>query len=186
MKALRDKLPNIIMALGEILVGILLLVNPFRFTAGIITGAGILLVALGAVTVLAYFKADPLEAAKGQQLTKGLSVLLAGIFCIFKSEWFLITFPLLTILYGFGILLTGIAKVQWAVDMFRLKKESWHYAALSAGVTVVVAAVILMDPFATTAVLWTFIAVSLIVEAVVDIVALVFLMKKKGGTISRG
>ncbi len=40
--------------------------------------------------------------------------------------------------------------------------------------TLIVAVVVLRNPFATTAVLWTFTAVSLIVEAVVDLLGLVF------------
>lgn len=178
-KMIKERLVNILMALGEILVGILLLIDPLGFTAGIITGIGILLIALGTVCVLAYFKEEPLEAVKGQKLTKGLCALIGGVFCIFKSEWFIVTFPLLTIVYGIGILLTGITKVQWAVDMFRMKIRLWYYAAISAAVTLAVAAVILMNPFATTAVLWTFIAVALIVEAAVDILALFFAGKNK-------
>lgn len=180
MEKWRDKLVNIIMALGEVLVGILLLIDPLGFTAGIIKGIGILLIVLGTIGVLGYFKEEPLEAVKGQKLTKGLCALAAGAFCIFQSNWFIVTFPLLTILYGVGILLTGITKVQWAVDMLRLKIKQWYYAAVSAAVTVVVALVILANPFATTAVLWTFIAVGLIVEAVVDILAIFFAGRKQG------
>lgn len=178
MKKWKDKLVNIIMALAEVLVGVLLLIDPLGFTAGIITGIGILLIVLGTIATLGYFKAEPLEAVKGQKLTKGLCALAGGAFCIFQSDWFIVTFPLLTILYGVGILLTGITKVQWAVDMLRLKIKVWYYAAVSAAVTLAVAVVILMNPFATTAVLWTFIAISLIVEAAVDIVAIFFAGKK--------
>ncbi len=176
-KMIKERLVNILMALGEILVGILLLIDPLGFTAGIITGIGILLIVLGTIEVLAYFKEEPAEAVKGQKLTKGLCALIGGAFCIFKSDWFIVTFPLLTIVYGIGILLTGITKVQWAVDMLRMKIRLWYYAAVSAAVTLVVAVVILMNPFATTAVLWTFIAVALIVEAVVDILAMIFAEK---------
>lgn len=179
MKNLKENFANIIMALGEILVGILLLIDPLGFTAGIIKGIGILLVALGTIGVLSYFKEEPLEAIKGQKLTKGLCALAGGVFFIFRSDWFIVTFPLLTILYGAGILFTGITKVQWAVDMLRLKIKVWYYAAASAAVTLVAALVILMNPFATTAVLWTFIAAALIVEAVVDILAIFFSGKNK-------
>ena len=153
-------------------MGILLLINPLGFTAGIIAGIGMLLTALGTLWVLGYFREEPLEAVKGQKLTKGLCAFAGGAFCIFKYEWFIATFPLLTILYGIGILLTGITKVQWAVDMLRMKVKLWYYAAISAAVTLLVAMVILMDPFTTTAVLWNFIAVGLIVEAVADILAM--------------
>ena len=178
MKLIRERLVNILMAAGEILVGILLLINPLGFTAGIIAGIGMLLTALGTLWVLGYFREEPLEAVKGQKLTKGLCAFAGGAFCIFKYEWFIATFPLLTILYGIGILLTGITKVQWAVDMLRMKVKLWYYAAISAAVTLLVAMVILMAPFTTTAVLWNFIAVGLIVEAVADILAMFFSAKR--------
>lgn len=182
MKKWKDRLANIIMAAGEALVGILLLIDPLGFTAGIIKGIGILLIALGAIWTLEYFKEEPVEAMKGQRLIKGLCALVGGAFCIFQWEWFIVTFPLLTMLYGVGILLTGITKIQWAVDMLRMKIKLWYYGAASAAVTVVIAAVILMNPFATTTLLWTFIAVSLIVEAAVDILALFFAGKNESGS----
>lgn len=181
MNRFKDRLVNIIMALGEMLVGILLLINPLDFTAGIITGIGILLIALGTVWLLNYFKEEPSEAVKGQKLTKGLCALTGGAFCIFQSEWFIVTFPLLTIVYGIGILLTGITKVQWAVDMLRMKIQLWYYGAISAAVTLVAAVVILMNPFTTTAILWTFIGVSLIVEAAVDLLAIFFAGRNREG-----
>ena len=62
--------------------------------------------------------------------------------------------------------------------MLRMKVKLWYYAAISAAVTLLVAMVILMDPFTTTAVLWNFIAVGLIVEAVADILAMLFSAKR--------
>lgn len=41
---------------------------------------------------------------------------------MFQYNWFIATFPLLTILYGILILLTGFFKVQWAMDMIRMKQ----------------------------------------------------------------
>ena len=45
---------------------------------------------------------------------------------------------------------------------------------LSAALTIVCAVIILYNPFSSTAVLWTFIAITLIVEAVVDVIATIF------------
>ena len=75
-------------------------------------------------------------------------------------------------LYGVGILLTGIAKIQWTVDMARLKMSKWFLAAIGAALSILFAAVILMNPFQSTTFLWTFVAVSLIVEAALDAIAL--------------
>ena len=92
---------------------------------------------------------------------------------MFRSNWFIVTFPLLTVIYGVLTLLGGINKVQWAIDMLRAKQKYWFVAIISAVLTLVFSALILANPFASTAVLWTFIAATLIVEAVIDIVAFI-------------
>lgn len=163
---------RIFLCLFEALVGILLLLNPATFTSGIIIAAGIVLIVLGIISVVNYFRTDAVQAATGQILVKGLTMLLAGAFCVFRSQWFLVTFPVLTVLYGVVILLTGLGKVQLCVDMLRLKRTRWYLAAVSAVISIVCAVVILENPFASTMVLWMFIGISLLVEAVLDAITL--------------
>ena len=47
--------------------------------------------------------------------------------------------------------------------------------------TVVCAVVVLRHPFAATATLWMFIGITMIVEAVIDIIAIIFIQKNKTG-----
>lgn len=164
----------IFFSLCEIVIGALLLVDPIGFTSGIIIALGIALLAMGAVSVLGYFRMSPVEAALTGSLAKGLFLLLTGGLCVFRSGWFIAAFPLLTILYGVVILLAGLMKVQWAVDALRLKTGRWFLPAISAAVTILCGGVILSDPFASTLAMWMFIGISLIVEAVLDIVVLIF------------
>ena len=124
-----------IMSVAEIIIGILLLINPVGFTSGIITAFGILLMIMGLGSTIKYFRAEPEEAAAGQILVKGLVLLLAGAFCAFNSHWFLATFPVLTLIYGVMILITGITKLQWIVDMIRMKRSKWYWGAISAVVS---------------------------------------------------
>ncbi|WP_262398460.1 DUF308 domain-containing protein [Zongyangia hominis] len=102
---------------------------------------------------------------------KGIIFAIFGLFCAFKSEWFMVTFPLLTVLYGILTLVSGVSKVQWAVDMLRAKQKYWFVEVISAVLTIICAILILTNPFTSTAFLWTFIGVSMIVEAVVDVIA---------------
>ncbi len=173
MRTLKENTGGIVMCLFEIVVGILLLINPISFTSGIIIGLGIILLALGTVGVIAYFRLDPIEAARRQTLTKGLIIIVTGLFCIFQTHWFIATFPLLTMLYGVIILLTGIAKIQWSVDMLRMKKPNWYLAAIASALSILLAIIILLNPFSSTIFLWRFVAVSLILGAVLDILALI-------------
>lgn len=150
------------------------MINPVGFTSGIIIVFGIILAVTGVVSLFNYFRENPEKAAQESGLAKGLIFIVFGLFCAVKSEWFIVTFPLLTVLYGILALVSGVSKVQWAVDMLRAKQRYWFIEIISAAVTIICAILILINPFTSTAILWTFIGVTMIVEAVVDVLAYIF------------
>lgn len=169
----------LLVSLIELVVGVLLLINPVGFTSWIIVGLGAVLAVLGLLSVIGYFRDAPDEAAKQQKLAKGLCFLSIGLFGMLNSGWFIATFPVLTMLYGAAILLLGFVRVQWTVDDIRLKTGKWMWSALSALLAIVFAVIILCDPFASTTVLWVFAGISLIAEAAVDIAAMVVFGRKE-------
>lgn len=179
MKTIKENVSGILVCLFELVVGILLLISPISFTSGIIMAAGVVLIILGLGSIIKYFRTDPVEAAQGQILVKGLVALLIGGFCAFQSEWFVATFPVLTLIYGVAILIAGLGKIQWTVDMLRLRKSKWHLPAISAVISIICSLVIIASPFRSTAVLWMFTGISLIVEAVFDVASLCFGIKDK-------
>ena len=176
---LKRSLSGVAMSLVELIIGILLLVNPVGFTSGIIVAFGVVLMIMGAGSIIKYFRTEPEEAAVNQSFVKGLVELLAGAFCTFNSHWFVVTFPVLTLLYGVVILLTGLKKLQWTVDIIRMKRSKWYLAAISAVVSILCGVVVITSPFSTTAVLWMFTGISLIVEAVFDMISAIFSNREK-------
>jgi len=170
----KRNLGSVAMSLAEIVIGILLLVNPVGFTSGIIAAFGVVLMITGIGTTIKYFRTEPEKAAAGQVLVKGLLELLGGAFCAFNSHWFIATFPVLTLVYGVVILVTGITKLQWTVDIIRMKRSKWLWMAISAAISIVCGITVIADPFSTTAVLWLFIGISLIVDAVFDMLSGIF------------
>lgn len=178
MKKKASNLGGILMCLFEILVGILLLVDPVGFTSGIIIAAGAALCLMGLYSAFSYFRTEAAVAAQGQLLFRGLVLLLAGAFCVLGYRWFLATFPVLTFLYGIIALLVGLSKLETAVDAIRLDKQRWYIAAISAILSIVCAVIILKNPFTTTAILWTFTGIALIAEAALDAVSIIMLNAK--------
>lgn len=174
MKFLKRNANVILLCLFEALIGVLLVVDPIGFTSGIIIAFGIALLAAGLICTIGYFCTDAVEAALRGALVKGLAMLLAGAFCVLQPTWFIATFPLLTILYGVVILFAGLCKVQWAIDALRLKIGRWFLPAISAVVSIICGVVVLSNPFASTLVLWMFTGITLIAEAVLDVVVLFF------------
>lgn len=171
---LKRSLGGMAMSLAELIIGILLLVNPIGFTSGIIVTFGLVMMLWGICRIIQYFCTDPEEAAVARSLEKGLTALLVGAFCAFHSRWFLVTFPVLTLVYGVVILLSGLKKLQWMMDFIRLKRSRWFLIGMSAVISILCGFVIISNPFSTTAVLWSFIGISLIVEAVFDMLGAIF------------
>ena len=172
MKFLRQHANSIILCLFEILVGILLLINPVKFTTAIVTVFGVVLIMIGVICVLSYFRSEAVQAAASQSLSKGLLALTVGIFCTVRSSWFITVFPAVAIIYGVAVLMAGLVKIQWAVDLIRLRLGRWVLPAVSAAISVICGVIILNNPFGATVVLWIFTGISLIVEAALDIIAL--------------
>ena len=173
MKKVSLNTGNLMTCVLELLVGILLLIDPVGFTSAIIVIFGILLTVAGIFSIVKYFRTDAETASQEHGLDKGLVCALFGLFCVFKSNWFLGAFPLLTVLYGILMLACGVCKIQWTVDMLRMKQKYWYIGAISAALTIIFAVLVLINPFSAVASLWTFVGVTMIIEAVLDIVTFI-------------
>lgn len=177
IKQIKENPAVVLMSLCEIVVGVLLLVDPIRFTSGIIAALGVLLTLLGALSVVRYFMTEARQAAKERRFAKGLFLLCSGLFCMLRNDWFIATFPALTSLYGAGLLLVGFVKVQRAVDLLRMKRGIWFTAAIGAGISLLAAVLILINPFQSALVLWILIGAALLLDAASDLLS-IFLKKK--------
>ncbi|MGN0665593.1 MAG: HdeD family acid-resistance protein [Huintestinicola sp.] len=173
MNNIKNNINGIIFCIFEIIVGILLLINPIAFNTGIITIAGVVMLIAGLISVIKYFRTEADEAAVGQYLTKGLVALLVGVFCCFKSHWLIVTFPAVTIIYGLVVLVSGLGKIQLTCDLIRVKNKKWFLGAISALLSIICAVVILSNPFTSTTVLWMFTGIIMIVESIIDIITLI-------------
>ncbi len=168
----RGKTGSLVLCILEIVVGVLLLINPIGFTSGIIIGAGVLMVLSGLLNGVRYFMVKPEVAAQKQLLFKGIVSLMAGVACITKCDWFIAAFPLLTVIYAIAMLILAAAKLQKMADLKRMNQPRWYMPGISAALAAVLAVIILINPFGAVAAVWTFVAVSLIAEAIVEIVTI--------------
>lgn len=166
-----NRLTSILFAVCELIVGILLLIDPDGFTKSILVVLGAILTAMGIYNIIQYFRATVIRAAAGKGILRGCLSMTLGIFCIADPSWLLTIFPVLTVIYGVVILIAGFSKLQQLVDLLRMKTKRVGALAVSTALTLVFAFVILLNPFATMSVLWKFIGITLIVEAAADIVA---------------
>ena len=175
MKFLKQNSVNLLISLCELIIGILLLIDPTGFSNGIIIAFGAACLAFGIVQIVFYWKKPLADAISRFYLMKGLISISVGLFCICFSHWFLETFKLLSFLYGILLLISGFYKVQWSIDLLRQKEKRWWLAAVSAGLSILFSLIIIGNPFSTVTVTWIFSGVVLIAEAIIDIVMLLLI-----------
>ena len=157
-----------IICLCELAAGVLLWMNPQLLTMGIVYVLGGGLVILGIWDMISYFRTEALQAAKEQKIFSGLLKLGVGAACLIKAKGAVSALPALTVLYGIILLIVSAQKIQWSVDMKRMKKKYWHLAAVSGVVSLGFAVITMLNPFKTTQLLWQILGVVLGIEAVAD------------------
>ncbi len=176
MEKIKESAAKLIVCAGEAAVGIVLLIDPTAFTRFVLIAVGILFAVLGALSMISYFRMDPAEAALSQELARGLVELAFGVLIIWKADWITGSLKYLAVLYGGAAIFVGFLKLQWTVDMARLKTGLWQSGAVSAALSIILGIVVLA--YARKA-LWVFAGVSLIVTAVSTLLT-IFLKPGKG------
>ena len=169
---IKRNLGSMAMGLAEAVIGIMLLADPTGSASGAITTLGIALMIVGIGKTVRYFRTEPEEAAFSQLLVKGLCMLLAGAVCVFDIV------PV-TQMYGLVILVTGITKLQWTTDIIRMKRSKWVWTGIGAAIAILCGITVILSPFGTPSALWWFLGISLIAEAVFDMLGGIFGNREK-------
>lgn len=164
---------QLLTALAELLIGVVLLWRPTGFTRWVIIALGIVCLGAGLISVIRYFAAKPLVAAQTWGLARGLGMMLLGGFAALNVEWFTNAFPVLTVLYGLLMLGAALYKIQQLADALRLKNSQPLYKILSALAAAAASLIVLAHPFAAVSHQWAFTAGSLLVLGALDITVVV-------------
>lgn len=173
MKLIKENKTLVLLTLIELICGILVLIDVIAFTKTILRIIGILVCIRGALFAMDYFKKSPETASMSNDLFMALVTIGIGIFFILNPDKIIDTFSLLTSLYGIGLFVSAVSKIQLSVDQLRLKNPKWWYLAILAGLTLIIAIVSFMNPFTTISANWKFTGIAMIVLAVADIAAIV-------------
>lgn len=155
-----------IICIVEIIVGVLLLLDPHSFISYILIIAGAFIALSGIVSLIKYFTSSVEDGEASQGLLNSLVSLTIGAFLIIKNNIAFEALDLITIVFGIAILYTGYQKLQKAVDKIR-RKQIFIVALISALVTIACSVLIIF--VIGEKIIWVFMGVALIVEAVIDL-----------------
>ncbi len=179
MKELLKKINvSLALGLGELALGLLLLINPVGVTSFVLIAVGILVIMLGGLQVFHYIRMPREEAAKTWKLAYGVGLLALGIISIIYYSWVLEQLSKLTILYGGLTMASASMKLQIAVDELRAREDPWRLMSLSCLVSAILGTLLFIQPFAESA-MWIIAGVMLIILAVGDVMHFMMGLKKK-------
>ena len=165
----------IFMAIALIIMGAVFVIFP---AASAVTICYIIVAALcvwGITRLAGYFRTSRFNIFGSYGLVQGAVLIAGGIFIFIKPE-FLAGF-IVTII-GIIMLADGVLKIQYAVDLLRIKGQGWWIILLTAIIMAAAGIVVLFNPFASAVALMTFAGIFLIADGIADIVSLLYISRK--------
>lgn len=103
-----------------------------------------------------------------KKLIQDILFLLVGAILTLEYKEILNLFPVLPVFYGLMNLAGAIYKTQRWIAMLRAKQKYSNITMISALLTIILSALMLVNPFAAVGPLWIFTGISLIAESAFD------------------
>jgi uncharacterized membrane protein HdeD (DUF308 family) len=155
--------------------GLLLLLWPnlAPMIANYVLAAMLCVVAM--VMIAGYIRGEALEGMLNYGLAKGLILLLIGIVLFLRND---ILTTLLPFLWGVAMIAGGFAKVQVAFDLNRVDRERWWLMLLGALLSFVLGVIAVTKPMFLVNVITQFIGAALLLEALLDLSALLIIRRE--------
>ncbi len=173
MQTVRRHFPLLLLTVFELTVGILLFLKPEEFTRGIIITLGVLLLILGVIDLIRFFR-EKKDFGIDNYLTLSMAILalLCGAFLVFGAKLVMGLFGVLAVLYGVFLIISGVLKGKTYFEFHAAGFPVSMLLFVSAILSVLLGILVVLRPFDSVEVLWRFTGVSLIIEAIGDAISL--------------
>ena len=164
----------IILSALYIISGILLLVFPQVTLISLGCALAACMCAYGAARIIIYFTNDHFTGIMQQDLTIGVTIGALGAFMLLHRDFVETVFP-----FAISILLLigAISKLQYSIDLKRLGAVHWKVFLVFALILFGFGATMLYNPFNQKN-MYIFVAVCLILEGVLNIVAVLWISRQ--------
>jgi uncharacterized membrane protein HdeD (DUF308 family) len=180
MEKFKKMLPSIIMIVFEVAVAILLLADPEQFTRTVLMIFGWVLVICAAILMIRFIREMNAASKVGAPKPRmGVVTLIVAIVTFSVGSIFAFGSPMiyditafLLVFYGILMFVKGIFKIA---DYGMLKGAGYGASALriiSGIFSLIFGVLIIVNPFGTMRVVFTVTAISMLFEALLDIIAL--------------
>lgn len=146
----KKEIKGIFASLLLIVLGIFLIMKPDEIVKTLIQVMGIILLLIGVIDFMNYFRMSDEEKLFNYGLFKGILELCIGILFIFKFETLIDIFP---IVIGLIVIFINLFKLQLSLNLKQIEAENWFIGVLISAISIILGIVIILNPFETVKVL---------------------------------
>ena len=161
------------LALALILLGILFLAFPKSSTAIICYATGIVTCIWGFIRLVAHFRIDSMEVFGSYGLVQGAALLVVGIAIIANPD---VLAKFITVVFGIIMLIDGTLKIQYSIDLGRIKVNGWIWVLVTAVLMIVLGVIAIVNPFETAVTLMIFLGCILIADGISDLIIIWYIV----------
>lgn len=158
---------SLITSLIFVMLGLFLFIRPDATITTISYIIGVLLLILGIISIVRYFRSDYGINALDFDLVYGVLVIIAGLYLIFNPTMLASIFP---VILGIWIIINSVTKFQYALVLKRLNKNDWKYTLLISFLTFAWGIILLINPLESVLLITQVIGIFIIIYAVLDII----------------
>ena len=165
---------SIFAGLSLVLLGILFVVFPASSSTIICYATGIVLCVWGVVLMIGYFAASNTVAFGSFGLIQGAALAILGAGILIWPDFLK---GMLTLVFGLLIMADAVLKLQYAIDLMRIKASGWLAVLIVAIAMAAFGLVAVWNPFKTATVLTIFLGAVLIVDGVADLATVAYISR---------
>ena len=146
--------------------GLCLLLFPQMTTSVVFWGLAGVLIFMGAISLITYFRVATAKAVSGDGMASGLLLIVLGLIVGFARKTIA---SLLPVVFGLVLFIGGVFKTQGAFDLKRMGDERWFVILIGALFSLITGLIVLINPFGTLLTLMRVMGAFLLAEGVQDL-----------------
>lgn len=178
MSSFKKTAPVILLFLLELVIGILLLTEPEKFTKAVFIAFGVVLITIGIIYLVRYLVEKKNGEDKGIfTLVLAISAIVLGAASALLFDWILKFLSFVWVIYGIIIIVSGVYKARNYVELKKNNQPGSVLNIISILISLAIGVVLIVKPFEAILTVWRFAGIALIIEGFIDF-ALILLNAK--------
>ncbi|MGN0460060.1 MAG: HdeD family acid-resistance protein [Ruminococcus sp.] len=161
-------------ALFLIAVGVLFVVSPESSTKLICYIIAGLLCVWGIIKLMMYISSGVGEVFGSFGLVTSVSLIIGGIAIFITPEFFA---GVIATIFGCAIIVDGVLKVQYAIDLSRIGAKYWWVVLIAAAVFIAAGLIVVFNPFSAAVTFMVFAGIALIVDGISDLITALYVSR---------